>query len=90
MMRRFAVSLAAVSLLATPVLAAQPSPKPSPEMSPAKVFSSPKPTASPAKGAAVKKPDKVASATSRSRLHRHRHTAPTEAPKVVTPDSVTK
>jgi len=90
MMRRFAVSLAAMSLLATPVLAAQPSPKPSPAASPAKMVSSPKPATTPAKGAAANKSEKVASATGRSRSHRHRHTAPTEAPKVVTPDSITK
>ena len=88
MMRRFAVSLVAVGLLATPVLAAQPSPKLSPVANPAKVVSSPKPTATPIKGATAKKPEKIASAT--RRLRSHRHTGPTEAPKAATPESVTK
>lgn len=90
MMRRSVVSLAAIGLLATPVLAASPSPKPLPAVSPAKVFSSPSPAATPAKSAAAKKPEKVASTTSRFRSHRHRHAAPTEALKSATPESVTK
>jgi len=59
MLNRIAVPFLAMSLLALPALAADPSPK-VPVASPAKVAASPKPTATPAKAAAVKKHHRVA------------------------------
>jgi len=59
MLNRIAVPFLAMSLLALPALAADPSPKP-PVASPAKVAASPKPTATPSKAAAVKKHHRVA------------------------------
>ena len=55
MTNRFAVSFAAVALLAAPAFAAE-FPKPSPAASPAKAFTSPVATATFAKGAASPKP----------------------------------
>ncbi|MBI3769755.1 MAG: hypothetical protein HY271_14885 [Deltaproteobacteria bacterium] len=89
MTSRIAVPLLAVSLLAAPAFGLDPSPKPSPAASPAKIVSSPKPTATPAKHTARKAPPKKIAAV-RPATHGHAYTGATTPPNTAAPNTVAK
>jgi hypothetical protein len=77
MTSRIAVPFLAVTLLAAPAFALEPSPKSSPAASPAKIVSSPKPSATPAKHATrTKKPLKKIAAAARPSVQHHPHAGP--------------